>query len=128
MKSEQVERWEQTGLLEGLDDFNKNECANSLQNLVDFILGSKKEQMDAVDKIYGQGFFSGVVIPIVRRLYETEESAAKAPFVNLEWLIDDFAEFCIDKRELFLALNSYIALDGEAEFVCLYMEYLKEKI
>ena len=67
--NEMAEKWEKTGLLEGLDEFNKNECANSLENLVDLILGRKKKYMLAVDKVYGEGFFSGCIIPIVRRLY-----------------------------------------------------------
>ena len=126
--NEMAEKWEKTGLLEGLDEFNKNECANSLENLVDLILGRKKKYMLAVDKVYGEGFFSGCIIPIVRRLYETEESAAKAPSLSLEWLIEDFAEYCIKKRQLFLELNSYIVMDGEAELVCLYVDKVKKEI
>lgn len=126
--NEQAEKWEKSGLLEGLDEFNKNECANSLENLVEILLGRKKEYMLAVDKVYGKGFFAGVIIPIVRCLYETEESAAKAPFVSLEWLIEDFAGHCIKNRQLFLALNSYISLDGEAEFVRMYADKLKKEL
>jgi len=129
MKNILVEKWEKTHLLDQLDDFNKCKCAISLQKAVDLLTGNKNDYMKEVDEKIGQeGFFAGCILPIVRRIYDTEEGAAKAPNIGMEWLFEDFGEYSILNYRLYKNLSDGIACDSEAEFVLSYMEQLKQKI
>lgn len=128
-KQELVEHWERTGLLEKLDDFNKSECAISLQECADLLTGKKNDYMKEVDKAIGaDGFYAGCILPIVRRIYETETGAAKAPSLSMEWLMEDFGEYAKRNYQLIKDLNSTPAYDGEAEFVQAYMNMLERKL
>ena len=128
--NEITKKWEKTGLLQELDDFNKNKCAFSLEEAAQLLIGEMKEYIKEIDKEYckgGDGFFAGTVLPIVRRMYDNDVLQEKAPSVDIKWLILDYYEYCKNNRLLFNDLNSYIAMDGEAEFVCLYVEKLKKQ-
>ncbi len=126
--SKLIEKWEKTKLLNGLDDFNKIECVNSLEKLFILLLDGKKECVNKIDKIYGNGFFSGCILEIVRCLYDADGIATKVPSMSMEWLIEDFAEYCREKREMFLATPYYYAIAREAEFIISYVESLKGKM
>ena len=129
MKSELVERWERTGLLAELDDFNKSECATSLQECADLLIGKKNDYMHEIDKAIGtEGFYAGCILPVVRRIYETEEGAAKAPKLSMEWLMEDFGEYAKRMYHIYKGLEEHHAVDGEAEFVLAYMQMLERKL
>ena len=126
--SELTEKWEKTGLLEGIeDDFTKNECAVSLDATARLLVGEMNEYRKEVDKkMEIEGFLAATILPIVRRVYN--EYPEKSASVSLRWLIEDFGEFAKKNSKLLEDLNSYIAMDGEAELVALYMFYLKDRI
>ena len=124
-QKEITERWDQTGLLDQLDDFNKNECANSLESAVEYLLGDMEEYVKNIDKTYGEGFFAGTILPIIRRLYDNG-GCLKTP---MKLLFEDYGEYLIKNRPLFedLVKASCIALDGEAEFINNYVDNLVMK-
>ena len=129
MKNELVERWEKTGLLDKMDDFNKSECATSLQECADLLTGQRNVYMKEIDSAIGEnGFFAGHILPIVRRIYETEEGAAKAPSLSMEWLMEDFGEYSKRMYHIYKDLDNYHEVDGGAEFVQAYMSMLERKL
>ena len=126
--NELTEKWEKTGLLEGIeDDSIKNKCAASLDATAYLLIGEMDEYRKEVDKkMEIKGFLAGTILPIVRRIYN--EYPEKSTSVSLKWLIKDFGEFAKKNCLLLKDLNSYIAAYGEAELVALYMFYLKDRI
>ena len=129
MKNELVERWERTGLLMELDEAHKNKCATSLQECADLLVGKKNAYMHAIDDAIGtNGFFAGCILPVVRRLYETEEGAVKAPNLSMEWLMEDFGEYAKRMYHIYKGLEEHHDVDGEAEFIQAYMQMLERKL
>ena len=126
-----TEKWEKTGLLDQLDDFNKNECAVSLNTAVDLLLGEMKSYVDSVDKIYYEGYFAGTILPIIRRLYDDDIGCPeKMPKISMKWLFEDWGSYAIKNHPLYEDLRkaSYIALDAEAEYMCDYTNELALRI
>lgn len=131
MNNEITERWEKTRLLDELDDFSKNECAVSLQEAADLLVGEMNEYMKEVDKAIGRdGYFAGSILPIVRRLYGEDEEGCpeKMPSLSLKWLFEDFGEYIKGNVQLFNDLNTHIALDAESEIILGYMRDLKNRM
>lgn len=122
--NEVTEKWETTGLLQELDDFMKVECAYKLDEAV-IILHGMSDTIKELDTLYNQGFFTGTILPIIRRVFS--EYPDKAVALDVQWVIDDYIDFLRKKVQLYKELNSYIAMDGEAEFVCLYCLGLQNK-
>ena len=75
-----VERWEKTGLLEGLTAMKKASCALSLEDLAQLLVKHSR----VLNEMYGAKRaenINGTLLPIMRRLYEEKikviPSAAK---------------------------------------------------
>src|SRR6267154_4500038 len=117
--NEITERWEKTGLLEGFDDFNKNECASSLQNVAKLLTGELNGYRKEVDSKTDEGFFDETILLIVRRLYD--ECPEKVSSTSLKWVVEDFGEFAKKHHLLYKDLNNHISMDGAAELVAVYM-------
>lgn len=121
--NELTEKWEKTGLLDGLNDFQKNECAVVLHKAAQIII---KESPEINTKAYSKhDEFCGWVLPSVRRIYY---SLYPEKFPDVDWFMKDAKEFFQKKQDLFEALkeSSYIALDAEAQFGALYdTDFLK---
>jgi hypothetical protein len=128
MKNEIVERWEKTGLLEGLDGTNKSECATSLQKCAELLIGEKNEYMKQIDEAVegegSEGFYAGYILPIMRRIYDDKSEAPKARSKPLEWLMEDFGEYAKRMYHVYKDLEKYHEVDGAAEFVHGYMMHL----
>lgn len=122
MNDQITNKWEKTGLLEGLDEFNKSECAASLEDAALFLMNDLNKYCKEIDKIYdSDGFFAGSVLPIIRRLYNEDEGfPEKMSSFNMRDLIDDFYKFCLFKYELYKNMCSALE-DGNAEFIQIYV-------
>jgi hypothetical protein len=75
-----VERWEKTGLLEGLTTMKKTSCALSLEDLAQLLV----KHSNVLNETYGAKRtedINGALLPIMRRLYDEKikviPSAAK---------------------------------------------------
>jgi hypothetical protein len=135
-QSQITEKWRKTGLLDELDESKADDCANSLEKTAQLLIndydgcGWTKETGDTtkndIDKLYDKeaGFFAGVALPIVRRLYSEDVQIPK-----IEWLYEDLKLFLRSKHQLYKDLTEYnIALDGEAEFCGMYVENLVSRL
>jgi hypothetical protein len=118
-------RWDKTGLLDGLDDeFYRDECAASLEKTVQFIINDFKDLVKRVNNLYGNDWFAGIILAVVRLLYNTDGGIPEqAPYVDIRILIGDCVRFCMTNYNLYKNLNNIIALDGEAEFCQLYVKH-----
>ena len=129
MNNEITTKWDKTGLLDGLDDFNKNECAVSLEKAASLLTGEMRNHTREIDKIYDDdGFFVGSVLPIIRRLYsEGEGMPEKAPSLDIRVVMKDYYIFCLSNWPLYKDLTSYdIAGDVVADFCQQYInEFVK---
>lgn len=128
MNTEITNKWEKTGLLEGLNEFNRNKCATSLETTAVFLMGDLRKYIKVIDKLYdSDGFFAGSVLPVIRRLYsEGEGMPEKAPTLDIRTVMDDYYRFCLSKRELYKDLKNTPACDTDAEFCNLYMHHIVE--
>lgn len=112
--NELTEKWEKTGLLDGLNDFQKNECAVILHKAAKIII---KESPKSNTKEYSKhDEFCGWVIPSVRRIYY---SLYPEKFPDVDWFMKDAKEFFQNKQGLFQDLKG-VALDAEFEFGVFY--------
>lgn len=118
-------KWEPTGLLDGLDECQKNECAEILNKAAKIIVETAPAATDT--KEYNKhDCFCGWVLPVIRNIYEDLQTK-KFPDVN--WFMKDAMEFFQKKQDLFESLkeSSYIALDAEAQFGELYKKDFIER-
>lgn len=120
-------KWEKTGLLEGLDNFNKTECAVSLETAMLYLINEFNECSTEVDKIYNhKGHFAGTILPIIRLLYSEPSTVSdKMPTVNIHELINNYYKYCLLNLQFFKDLNDGNALDGESEFCSAYIDRFK---
>jgi hypothetical protein len=113
-------KWEMTGLLEGLTIPQKEQCAEHLETLTTFLV----ERSKIPNKKFFDESYATMIIPIVRRLYDTK---FQNNMPDMEWLCYDFAEFvkrCSLKRE-----ECYTGLDYEMELCAEYTtDLVKRKI
>lgn len=119
-----TEKWKQTGLLENLTDEQSDELSPLLESVVNEILALGEPKTDIERSEREQ--FAGRVIPLVRRIYD---EIYPKKFPDIKWLTEDFSNFTKSNQELFdnLISASYIAMDGEAEFISLYCEDFKKR-
>lgn len=124
MNNEITTKWEKTGLLEGLDELNKNECVASLETAFCLLSEDSNGCSKEIDEKYNEeGFFPGMLLPIIRRLYNRDEGIPeKMPTFNIQELMNEFYMFCLLNHQLYYDLNSTTACDGPAEFVQLFID------
>jgi len=119
-----IQKWEQTGLLDGLDEFNKSECVASLETAFHLLSEDSDEYSRIIDGKYNEeGFFPSMLLPIIRRLYNNDEGMpTKMSTINIQNLMGKFYTFCLSNYQLYNDLNSTPACDGPAEFVQLFID------
>jgi len=109
-----TEKWRPTGLLEDLEDETQcDDLALALDNMAHRLL------KDVPPYTPDGRRFAGMILRIVRRLYEDIH-----PALPTEWLHNDFKQFYTDKKQLREDLwdAAYIKLDSECEFMTLYTD------
>lgn len=125
MKTDLVKKWSKTGLLEKLTPSKKVKCAASLEKLGCLLL--KKYAKNKTDK---SEIICGVILPIMRRLYDE-----KIKIPTAQWLLKDFLnfndtypEFDVSKRDIYGCQcwgNNY---DPEVECVNEYVKNVSNRL
>jgi hypothetical protein len=124
---ENTKKWDKTGLLDELNNKQKTECALVLEKIAQ-ILVMQAEPLEKDTKEYNiHEQYCGFVLPIARRIYS---SIYPKKFPDIDWFMKDCKEFLDKNENLYneLKKSSYIALDAEAELICLYVEDCIKKI
>ena len=115
-----TEKWRPTGLLEDLETETQcDELALALENMVHRLLKDVPPYTPDSER------FAGMILPIVRRLYENIH-----PTLPTEWLYNDFKQFYTDKKQLReewheTAINK---IDAEAEFTAYYVDDVANRL
>jgi hypothetical protein len=109
-------KWQATGLLDGLSDDQKEECSNYLEETANFLIDRSKTS----DKKFFDESYAGMMIPIVRRIYDSE---LRNIMPDIEWLCYDFASHI--KKSKITKEDHYKDSDYEVELVS---EYTKELV
>lgn len=128
--NETFDKWEKTGLLDGFEsDFLKNECVIKLEEAVQMLTGDMNSYMKEVDsKIGEEGFFAGCILPLIVRIYMSDDLTDRLPRLNLEWLFKDFGEYSTRRFQEFKDLEKYHQVDGLAEMMMMYMLSLEIRL
>jgi hypothetical protein len=114
--NEVATKWEKTGLLEGLSESQKEECSNHLEDVATFLIERSEKK-----KFYDESF-AAMVIPIVRRLYD---SPLRSDMPDMEWLCYDFADY--KNKSKLNREDHYTGMDYEAELCAEYTEGLVKR-
>lgn len=135
-QEDRTNKWKKTGLLDELPESKVDECANSLEITAQLLIndygecGWTKETGETtkndIDNLYNEkaGFFAGISLPIVRRLY-----SENVQIPDMKWLYEDLKSFLKSKHQLFKALTeNSITLDGEAEFCEMYVKNVVSRL
>ncbi len=85
MKTDIIEKWRKTGLLKGIDASKEVECANLLEEMIQFLI--KKYPIIYCD--FKSQSICSTLIPIVRRIFDV--NLKKIP--SASWLYDDYIVF-----------------------------------
>ena len=84
--NDNIRKWKQTGLMEGLNESNKQCCADSLEDMANFLMENqeliKKTNIDSEH-------IGSVLIPIVRRLIEEKTNS----YINPKKLFVEYIKF-----------------------------------
>jgi hypothetical protein len=115
--NEVASKWEKTGLLEGVPTYLKEDCSKHLEDVATFLI----ERSEKKKKFYDEAF-AAMVIPIVRRLYE---SPLRYNMPDSEWLCYDFADY--KNKSKLRKEDCYAAIDHEAELCAEYTEDLVKR-
>ena len=128
--NETFDKWEKTGLLDGFEsDFLKSECATKLEEAGQMLIGDMNSYMKEVDsKIGEEGFFAGCILPLIVRIFMSDDLTDKLPYLDLDWLFKDFGDYSIDRFQEFKDLEKYHQVDGLAEMLTMYMLSLEYKL
>jgi hypothetical protein len=120
MKENKItEKWRPTGLLDDLpNEITCDRVAEKLEEAGQYLI-------TITDK---DDLLVGIVLPSIRKVYGTLGCSGMYP--TAKWLVDDCKKFMEKHKELLKELveNSYIALDGEAEFTWLYCKDVLKRI
>lgn len=101
MNNEITNKWEKTGLLDGLDEPNKDKCAALLETAIILLSGELKKYSEEIDKLYDSvDFFIITGLRVVRWLYG-DYVLVKLQSLNVRELIEDFYKFCLSKHQLY---------------------------
>lgn len=115
-----TKKWNGTGLLEGLDEIQKDECAAILNRVAQIVIRDEPEPTKK-DKTYEE--FCEFGLPMARRIYDCLYPS-KIKFPDIEWFVKDCSEFFNRNTELYHDLeNTHMGLDGRVE-MCLMYEYV----
>ena len=117
--NEVASKWQMTGLLEGLTDSQKEECANHLEEVANFLIKKSKTP----EKKFFDEDYAGMMIPIIRRIYD---SKLRNTMPDMEWLCYDFASH-IKKSKLKREDHYTGMMDYEAELCAEYTEDLVKR-
>ena len=110
---ELIERWEETGLLEGLTIFNeKARISQLLEDCARYLIDAEKEGKISTD-------ICGVMLPCVRRIYQ-ENTSIVFDFKVLQQVL----EHCLSNMN---SAASVHAIDAEAEATILACDYYGKK-
>ena len=114
-----TEKWKPTGFLDWLSESQCEEMASILDSIARWLVTNcppegTKEYME-LDR------FAGIVLPSARKVYE---KMYPKKFPNARCFMYDCLRFTTRRKMLYdeLVEASYIALDGESEFVNYYCE------
>jgi hypothetical protein len=113
--NELTKKWEPTGLLENVDKKYKDKVACRLEKIARILVTNIPDKDTPEYNKYEE--LCGYIVLITRRLFE---KLYPRRYLQGKELIDDFKKYLEENRHLLKDLNSYIALDGEIEFVDLY--------
>lgn len=94
MKVEEIQnKWNKTGLLDGLSLESKKELSQLFEELSSYLFYRSKKQSDGYGFSQNSDvlFFNVTLIPILRRIYDALPSNKKMP--SISWLIVDYEEF-----------------------------------
>jgi len=110
---ELIERWEKTGLLEGMTIFNeKARISQLLEDCAKYLIDAKNKK-EASDQI------CGVMLPCVRRIFQ-ENTSIVFDFKSLHKVL----EHCLSNMN---SAASVHAIDAEAEATSLACDYYVQK-
>lgn len=114
-------KWNSTRLLDNLNDIQKDECAQILENVAQLLVKHGPEH--SADKKEWEKFeeLCEFILPITRALYN-ELYSKKKKFPDAEWLLEDFKKYFVKNKPLFddLKKASYTIMEAESEFEWLY--------
>jgi hypothetical protein len=119
MKTENVIKWEKTGLLKYIKGKKKTLCANLLEDVGNLLL--KKYQNNTTPK---SEMICGTILPIVRKLFN--EDVKTLP--TADWLYKDYINFVENHPELNPLNQDIIGQDYEAELCSIYTKNIVEKL
>lgn len=118
MLNEAVQKWVESGLLNGLDEEQSNELGKVFEELVEYLISLKKS--DAV---------FGFIFPTIRRIYSKIDKVGKFSFivnvVDLFWDLNDKYIIFREENKKYVEDAEYVSsssIDVEAEFVRTYCE------
>lgn len=112
---ETTDRWNKTGLLDGMKENDMSIMAVILELIVQELI--KTCPPDNTPEKRKHEEFSGMILPIARRVFEQLEGKK---FPDIKWLIEDYEKFYKERGYLIKDLNTHHAVDGEAEFCSMY--------
>lgn len=100
--NENIKKWTAVGLLEGVDESRKALCADSLEDMANYITGLLDNQNQLLElKSTNQSleFIVGTILPIITRLYIHHDERNK---IAAKELFDKFIKFikCININDI----------------------------
>lgn len=116
-------KWNKTGLLDNMKEKDVNKMAVILDTIAKELVKTCPPPNTPEKVKYEE--FCGTILPIARRLYDRLKGKN---FPDTKWLIEDYKDYHKKNGDMIKELNSYISLNGEAEFCSLYCESLVKKI
>jgi hypothetical protein len=119
MKTENVIKWEKTGLLQFLIGNQKEECANLLEDVGNLLI--KKYQNNTTPK---SEMICGTILPITRKLFS--ENIKTIP--TADWLYEDYINFVENHPELNPLNQDLSGKDYEGELCSIYTKSVVEKL
>lgn len=116
--NENTVKWSKTGLIdENLPELDKTILASNLEEaakeLINRGTGPTAEPVGIMERK------AGLFLPIIVRLFYEKKLRV---IENMTALYKDFEKFYNEKWNVYKECNSYIAMDGEAQFCSAYVE------
>ena len=122
--NDNVKRWRQTGLLEGLTNNNIQNCADSLEGMAKLLIQKSDSIKNKTNKtkLYMEGI-AGTILPIVRALYEEKTSS----YIEPKKLFNEYIKYLKEIKQTFVndLISEGAGCDVEAEVVKHFVETYK---